>query len=495
MAVDDTSIDKLTLDIEVKDNNSAAKIRAVASAIDKLKVSLAGLQDVNKQLNKLTAVFREFNKGIKVKVPDNKLEQQKVTTDTETGLGPNIGKRNKSMKDYFKSFIDWRSNLKKSSKDMTELEKKWSKFNQSIGRIALYRAIRAALKGIVNAAKTGFENIRSVNKEFDKTLNQLSASGTSLQNSFAMILKPLIEGLTPLITRLSDGIANIVNRFVEAKAKTQGLSTYTKILTSDTEEYQKALDKVNGSLLSFDTFTTLGNNQQGYTGVKEEDVSMTQEEAEDVTGQLEKIKGLVIGIASAFALWKITGLLSDLSSMKVLLGTGVKGIGIFGIILGVVETIQGIKDLVKNWDIFTPLERFLKILKVVLYAAGAVFSALAFVPGMQWAIGAAAAALAGGAAISIAGYANGGSFNSADMFYANENGKTELIASTNNGGAVMNMEQLQGAIYNGMIMAMADSGGKEVTLKVDQNVLGRVVAQSPGFINETNRRNSGIKLI
>ena len=92
-------------------------------------------------------------------------------------------------------------------------------------------------------------------------------------------------------------------------------------------------------------------------------------------------------------------------------------------------------------------------------------------------------------------FAKGGAYNTGDYFVANENGNTELVASTNHGGAVMNTEQLQQAIYNGMSMALINSGSKEITLKVDQNTLGRVVANSPSFTSEINRRNSALHLI
>ena len=59
----------------------------------------------------------------------------------------------------------------------------------------------------------------------------------------------------------------------------------------------------------------------------------------------------------------------------------------------------------------------------------------------------------------------------------------------------MNTEQLQEAIYNGMSMALVNSGSKEITLKVDNNTLGRVVANSTGFISETNRRNASLNLV
>lgn len=89
---------------------------------------------------------------------------------------------------------------------------------------------------------------------------------------------------------------------------------------------------------------------------------------------------------------------------------------------------------------------------------------------------------------AIPNFANGGGFSSADLFYANENGQTELIASNNRGGgAVMNMEQLQTAITRGMLVAMA-SNESDQQINLNVNVgnenwfnITRKVAQQNGY--------------
>lgn len=91
-------------------------------------------------------------------------------------------------------------------------------------------------------------------------------------------------------------------------------------------------------------------------------------------------------------------------------------------------------------------------------------------------------------ASAIFNFADGGSFSSADLFYANENGQTELIASNNSGGgAVMNMEQLQTAITRGMLVAMA-SNESDQQINLNVNVgnenwfnITRKVAQQNGY--------------
>lgn len=491
------SIDELQIDIKVKENKSAQKIDAITLAVNNLTKALSGLKQFSGVLDnlakmKISSVAKNVKAAIDGKTPslDTKETQKNVDKSTKrTTATDGTSNRNtiQNLKGVNKQVKDLDKNAKKSASG-------FSKFTRAIGRIAMYRAIRSVLKGITDAAKQGLENIRSENKALDESMNKISLAGTSLKNSFASMLAPIIQSVEPVITKLADGLARIVNRFTEAKAVMNGMSTYTKILTSDMEEYQKQIKKTTGALLEFDTFTTL-NTKDTYTGTTTEKTTMTPEEAESLTSKLENIKHLVEAIGVALAGWGIAVLLQDLSKMSSLLGSVGKGVGIAAIIFSVFEIISNIKDLIDNWDIMSQAQKIKKIMQIVFLGLAGIFTALSFVPALQlWAIPAAIAAWVGwGTVSSIPAYATGGDFQTADLFYANENGQTELIASSNSGGgAVMNMEQLRSAIYEGMVMAMSENSGSEQGVYLDGNKVGTFVAGNVGFRNEANRRNTGL---
>lgn len=511
MAEDASKIDTLSLNISVRDNNSAKKILQVSNAIRNLTNSLKGLDKVSDQLKTLQSVFssvgsigsraRSAGSGkdvlqkasLKEELKNSqlaKIQSKKDLVDAQT-------EKNKLKTNLIASQAEDIKNrmegLGKATKKTTGFFKG---FVKSIGRIAFYRLIRTALKEITQSAKEGLENLRQVDKQLDTSLNKLSLAGTSLKDSFATILSPFIQSLEPIITRLSDSIASIVNRFREANAVANGQSKYIKILTSDMEEYKKQIDKTNGSLLSFDTFTLL-SQKSSYTGVKEVETEMGLEEAKSVAQSLEKIKTAIEGIAIAIGGLVATKLIGWLTTVSTL-------VGLISSVLfasGILAAIEGVRAFINAWNDMSTWQKILGVLETLVASVVALVVALKLLHG-NW-LGAIGIAAGIGGAVAMVNasiaksksFANGGSFNSADMFYANENGNTELIASSNRGGAVMNMEQLQSAIYNGMILAMADSGDKEIVLRVDNNTLGRVVANSTGFISETNRRNSSLKLV
>ena len=346
----DQQIDELSLKIEVKQNNVAKDIDAISAAIDKLTASLKGMKELSGVLDKLAkvkipssitkATGRVAGAAPKLKTEEvfatrspvgiNALSNEEVfkrisaaSAECQINIEKNvvaIDKINQAFDSTNKPASEMASNLEKvvekleaarweqeqSEKSTKKQASAWSKLVKSIGRIAFYRAIRTALKEITQAAKEGLGNLRTIDKDLDTSMKKISLSGITIKNSFAAILSPIIKSIQPLITRLADGIARIVNRITEARAALAGQSKYTKIVTSDMTEYQEQLDKTQdslGSLLEFDTFTLQqrGQEQEQYVGTVTSPVEMTVDEAGDVLEKFEAIKSTLIAIAATIA--------------------------------------------------------------------------------------------------------------------------------------------------------------------------------------------------
>ena len=370
----------------------------------------------------------------------------------------------------------------------------------AIKRVALYRAIRGVLKVITNAFKEGFSNLAGYSEEVNNTLSQLTSSFTTIKNSVAVAFLPLLNAITPVIQWVSVLIANLANSISYLSAKLKGNATYLKVNT----EYFKKFNE-QSRLLSFDTFEKL---QGG------DDVSDMFKKAETAGGydndELAKSFALLGGIATIVGVIGGSKIVQLITSGAISKGLSsivktIKSINIEMVawVAGFVLLIAGIVDLVASWnDInFEPWEKALTIiLAVVGGLVGAYVALKAFSATLPVAI-AMGMALAGAIALigtevgknSPKNYAFGGDYNSADLFYANENGKTELVASTNSGGgAVMNMQQLESAIYSGMVKAMASGENGESAIYLDGNKVGTFIAGNNGFRSEANRRNTGL---
>lgn len=374
----------------------------------------------------------------------------------------------------------------------------------AIKRVALYRAIRGALKAITNAFKEGFGNLAQFSDEVNQTMSQLTSSFTIIKNSVAVIFLPLLNAITPIIQALAGNIANIANAISYLTAKMQGSATYLKVNV----DYLKKFNE-QSKLLSFDTFEKLGNNTDVSGMFDEAKVS----EGFD-TGKLAEALTILTSIAGVLAIIGGAKIISHIVDGSLKEGiksitSGLKsGYGQIALWVAAIGSLAvGIEKVVNNWN-NANIEGWEKGIVIATAAMAALATAIiAVVMAVQGLKGVGAVVAMGVAltgAILASGieiakitkpknYAFGGDYNSADLFYANENGQTELIASTNSGGgAVMNMQQLESAIYSGMVKAMASGENGESAIYLDGNKVGTFIAGNNGFRSEANRRNTGL---
>lgn len=548
-------IDELELDISVTENQAAKKITQISKAISQLTETLNGLKSVSGELDKLSKIklpsslknvknlkinyklqtatmpqvqtpqannFNGIQTGDSVKTQleavKGVLQTVEETGEAQAQVKVETEKTNDSIRRNATDLKKVGNEQNKNNKKTKESATLWSKLTRSIVRIGFYRVIRSALNQIAKGFTQGIENLRSANDGLDESLNRISKSTTTLQNSFASLFAPMIQSIEPVFTRISDSIANVVNRINEAQAAMAGQSNYTKILTSDTEEYQKALEKTNGTLLEFDTFTTLNKQSSGYTGTVESPVQMSQEEASGIIEKLQLIKEIIIGISAAVATIGIVSLISNIGKLgKVLKDfknplSSVK-IGVSSIVVGVLLLIDGIRDTISAFrEGGSAWEKAAGILKILAGALAVTFGILAMTKAAQSAktiVGLIAGVVTVGALITsaiaaskkagsdIQSFATGGSFQTADMFYANENGRTELIASNNSGGgAVMNLDQWASVSETSFYNALSRYGAaqNQNNSGFDMNSLGKAIARNTGFINEMNRKNASLNI-
>lgn len=374
----------------------------------------------------------------------------------------------------------------------------------AIKRVAVYRLIRGALKAIISTFKEGFGNLAQFSDEVNQKMSQLTSSFTIIKNSVAVIFLPLLNAITPIIQALAGNIANIANAISYLTAKMQGNATYLKVNV----DYLKKFNE-QSNLLSFDTFEKLGNNTDVSGMFDEAKVSEgfdTGKLAEALT-ILTSIAGVltIIGGAKIISHIRDGSLKKGIKAITSGLESGYGQIALWVAAIGLLVT--GIEKLANNWN-DANISDWDKTIIITTAALAAMATALtAIVMSIQGLKGVGAvvamgvaltgAILAAGTEIAKAtkpkNYAFGGDYNSADLFYANENGQTELIASTNSGGgAVMNMQQLESAIYSGMVKAMASGENGESAIYLDGNKVGTFIAGNNGFRSEANRRNTGL---
>lgn len=360
-------------------------------------------------------------------------------------------------------------------------------FFLSIKRIALYRAIRSALKWITASLKEGIGNVVTFDDNFRQTMSEITSSITVIKNSLGVIIMPLLQLVTPIIQGISKAIGNLANGVSYLTAKLKGESTWLKVNTDYLKEYNKQANKLN-----YDEFSVLSNTD-------ETDGMFTQENISNVSGGIlddmraaEVILGgiatILAGIAiSKLATWIKNGGIKDLIDGLKGVKDKVENISSAGLIaasaFAFVTSIVNLIEVIKNWDSQSLVTKISAITAACLALAAVVFSILGAIPGLGHvavfkglAIGMTALASISGA-ISIMKFADGGMFEGTGTIYkqAGESG-AEIVATGTRGTGVANVIQIEEAFYNALYKynaAKQNQNNADVVINLDGKELAR----------------------
>lgn len=145
-------------------------------------------------------------------------------------------------------------------------------FLKSIMRIAMYRAIRSALRALTQGLSEGTENLyffsQAVGSNFAPSMDRLATSMLYLKNGFAAMFSPLVEYFTPLIETLVDKLVDAFNWVQRLFAQLTGKTTWNKAVKVQTV-YKEATDNTAKSvkklrqeiqLMDFDELNNITDN-------------------------------------------------------------------------------------------------------------------------------------------------------------------------------------------------------------------------------------------
>lgn len=139
---------------------------------------------------------------------------------------------------------------------------KAGQFLSSIKRIAMYRAIRSAIRAITEGFTEGRKNLyyysQAVGTDFAPSMDKAATAALYLKNSIGAATAPLTNYLVPMIDKAVDHVVDLINVFNELTATLTGAQTWTKALKYPTQ-WQDALDdttksakKLKSTMLGFD---------------------------------------------------------------------------------------------------------------------------------------------------------------------------------------------------------------------------------------------------
>ena len=341
-----------------------------------------------------------------------------------------------------------------------------------------------------NNSVEGFDLMAKKSKDFNKGYSELTSSIKIIQSSAALIVGSFLPVANSILKPIASIIAIISNFVSRISASLQGQTKYLKVNLEYFKDYKS---QMQGSLLAFDTFTTLNatpndifqeeniENGKGFL----ETISSIREEFEKLPAI---IQDLIIGLTILGSI-KLVKWIMDGSLKKALSKTfTTSNLGIAILTAGILLLVEGIKQLVDNWNNvnFSGWEKAVTIVtSLVAGIVAAVVAIKAFHMPVTAALGI-GAGLVGGILLlgtqlaQLTAFADGGMFEGAGTMYAlaGESG-AEIVAKGSQGTGVTNIAQFRQAMVEALYEYGASRGNLDnIKIQMNNTQVGKMVARS-----------------
>lgn len=476
-------------------------------------IDRATLQSYREQINEArkkqkaleNANFSEVKKNAEKNVvqPEIKANEQQ---EKQISLWERFKQKVKSVGEVIKKLGD--------REDKEEKKRKASgfvgKLGKAIVRVAVYRAIRAAIKSIVQTIEQGLQAFAEFSPKFEQTMTALTSAGRNFKMSFTAAFAPILESIAPALIQIVNSFTQLNNKLTETIAYLKGAGEYTKVNTEYQEQYNKAVN-----LLPFDKFNVLQQSSYGgfeKTAVDTEKMAKNAPKLEKIkaviTSFKEALKAVVAALGKAWEYIKsIFGEYGDviLTVLKASINFGKQLWETLGALINAIKVILNL-DFSKS-IIYSSLAVFAGILTTIVGIAKTFLDILKSILTLDfsgfgervkgyfnygftknlWNRGGRGKGIKNffKGLFNIGTYATGGFPDTGSLFLAGERG-AELVTNVGSGqSAVMNMQQLQQAIYGGMVSAlstMQQVGGHEtaqpITVKIGEDTLFEITRKS-----------------
>ena len=249
-------------------------LNSIANAVGNFTQKGAGLQNVVNSLKQLPSAASKSGNG-------SNLSGMKSAADVASMAFSGLGSKMKTVaklgwelgKMPFKMILSPIQAIGRGIEGMTD---RFKSFLVRIGRIALYRAIRAGIKLVTSAVKEGVNNLYTwstlVGNSFQKTMDSIATSLNYAKNSIGAMFSPILDAIAPVLDAMVDKMVSVINVVNQLIATLTGATTWRraeKVATSygnATDGLGNSADKTNNkykelkrTLLGFDEINKLND--------------------------------------------------------------------------------------------------------------------------------------------------------------------------------------------------------------------------------------------
>ena len=211
---------------------------------------------------------------------------------------------------------------KRLASSISSTVKRMAGFLAAAKRIAMYRAIRWALKEITQAFREGIANLyqysKLINGEFARSMDLLATDALYVKDSLAAMVSPLINNLAPAIDLITDKFVDLLNTVNETLAAMTGAETWTAALKYPIEYAEAADDasasakKLRNTILGFDEINRLDDKTKSKRGSTKDNLDYSKMFEERKVES--KIKGFFSKLKDSFKAGDMTEIGSNIGN-------------------------------------------------------------------------------------------------------------------------------------------------------------------------------------
>ena len=230
-----TAIREFVLSLNTISDEQAQKVYNLGVGLQSLVTASRGLKRTEETLSQIGR-----SKGLD------------VLKDALKGLGSELKKLPKRVLSFVKALGRFSAiPFKPFINGIKELHSRLANFLHSVGRIAIYRAIRSGIKMITQGAKEGIDNLykwaQIVGNDFAPTMDHLASEFLYLKNSVGAAISPIIQALEPVITAIIHKFVELLNIFNQFVSMLSGKDTFRRAIYYATTYGETLEDSMDGA--------------------------------------------------------------------------------------------------------------------------------------------------------------------------------------------------------------------------------------------------------
>ena len=298
MATDGLALDNLQIKITADASSATRSIKRLAESIEGLRtLRIDGLNLLIRQLNRLNE--QSYNiRTLASSIHDLSTELDRIggnaralgavaQTSQQTAnacqeITGSAQSASRAVEDAGQAANTATGQIKRVGNEAKNTGKKFndaargglSNFFASIKRIAMYRAIRSALKFLTNAVKEGFEMFTTWDREQNNymagtalNVEKLTEKWTILKGQIGALGGALFNSLAPIITWVVEQITKLVDLLQMVIRSLQGEYTYYKLIYKSAKATTGQAKELKRILFGFDELNVLNSLGGGGGGV------------------------------------------------------------------------------------------------------------------------------------------------------------------------------------------------------------------------------------